>query len=276
VRRLLLTIAIVAWAGATSPRVAWAAERVAVLVVGAAADGDLAALLSDVVESQVARATDAEIAGTEELRAKLHLTSQSEVAACLADLGCLSRAAISLRVRQVITGTVGRNASEQFFSLEWRDVEQTSAPPRRVFRRVAGDLHELGRSVQSAVDELLRPPRLEVPPTAEARPASPVLVDAVTGDAIPPRKSWPAKAVWAGLGVTGLAVATGVVFGALGEREPQGTTRGEVQRSLQDLERESTVAEAALITAAVTALVTGIIAVRYWDHIGGREARSSR
>jgi hypothetical protein len=321
VRRLILILSIIAAAGITPLRVASAAGRVAVLVAGAtAADHDLAAVVSEVVESQVARASDAEIAGIEELRAKMTLTSETEVASCLADLGCLSRAAILLRVRHVITGTVGHSDTEHFFSLEWRDMEDTSAPPRRVFRRVTGGLHELGRSALSAVDELLRPPQPRARLTIEARRDSRVLLNevpvgvapltlevpggrqlvrvesagrfpwqgvvnlapadvrvlSVTDDQMPMRRSWPTRAVWAGLGVTGLAVATGVMFGALGQRQPEGTTRGEVQRSLQDREGESTVAEAALITAAVTALVTGIIAVRYWDHIVGREARSSR
>jgi hypothetical protein len=313
-----LAIAILAIAAGAPLRAAADAERVAVLVAGATADDrDLAVVVAEVVESRVARASDAEIAGTEELRAKINLTSESEVAACLSDLGCLTRAAIVLRVRRMITGTVGRSDTEHFFSLEWRDMEDTSSPPRRVFRRVAGGLHDLGRSAQSAVDELLQPPAPEAQLTIAALSGSRVLLNevpvgvapltlkvpggqhhvrveaagrfawqgvvdlgagdvrelALTDAQMPLRKSWPTRAAWAGVGVTGLAAASGVVFGALSQREAEGTTRGEVQRNLQDLEREATIANVALITAAVSALVTTIITLRYWDHIAGREVR---
>jgi hypothetical protein len=267
-------IVIIALSTAVAPlRIAAAAERVAVLVAGAtAADRDLAAVVSEVVESQVAR-TGAEIAGIEELRAKMGLASETEIAACLIDLDCLSRAAIALRVRHIITGTVGRSETEHFFSLEWRDMEDSSSPPRRVFRRVTGGLSELGRFAQSAVDELLRPPQLEARPPSESPPASPLLLSPAPVDLPPARKTWPAKAVWAGLGVTAVALGTAAVFGALSEREPEGTSRGALQRSLADLERQGTIADAALITAAATGLITAVIAARYWGHLTGREAR---
>jgi hypothetical protein len=270
-----LIIAITLSVGGVPLRSAWAAERVAVLVAGAtAADRDLAAVVSEVVESQVAR-TDAEIAGIEELRAKMDLKSEIEVAACLRDLDCLSRAAIALRVRRLITGTVGRSDTEHFFSLEWRDLEEATSPPRRVFRRVTGGLPDLGRSAQTAVDELLRAPQLEARPQIEASPASQVLLSPAPMDAPPGHKSWPTKAVWAGLGVTAVALGTGALFAVLSDRQPQGTTRGAFQRSLDDLQRQGAIADAALITAAVTGLVTTAIIVRYWNHIFGKESRSS-
>ncbi len=271
--RLVLIAAIVAAAPLHTPRVAAAAERVAVLVAGAtAADRDLAAVVSEVVESQVAR-IDAEIAGIEELRAKMELLSETEVAACLTDLECLNRAAIALGVRHVITGTVGSSDTERFFSLEWRDMEDTSSPPRRVFRRVTGGLADLGRSAQSAVDELLRPPQLEPPPPVQAQP-SPALVAPAPAGTEPPRKTWPSKAVWAGAGLTALALGTGVVFGALSDRQAEGSTRGQYQRSLEDLQRQGRIADVAFITAAVTGLVAAAVAVRYWSHITGRDAHS--
>jgi hypothetical protein len=267
-----LIIAITLSVGGVPLRSAWAAERLAVLVAGAtAADRDLAAVVSEVVESQVAR-TDAEIAGVEELRGKMELKSEIEVAACLRDLDCLSRAAIALRVRRLITGTVGRSDTEHFFSLEWRDMEEASTPPRRVFRRVTGGLPDLGRSAQTAVDELLRPPQLEARRQSEA---SPVLVSPAPTAAPPAHKSWPTKAVWAGLGVTAIALGTGAVFATLSHRQPEGTTRGAFQRSLDDLQRQGAIADAALITAAITGLVTTAIIVRYWNHIFGTESRSS-
>jgi len=65
------------------------------------------------------------------------------------------------------------------------------------------------------------------------------------------------------------------VFGALAERQPEGASRGAYQRSLEDIERQAGIAQGALITAAVTALFTAVIAVRYWDQIMGRPAHSA-
>jgi len=273
--RLALISAIALSVVAVPLRAAWATERVAVLVAGAtAADGELAATVSELVESQVAR-TDADIAGMEEMRAKMQLTSETEVAACLSDLPCLSRAAIALRVHRVITGTVGRSDTEQFFSLEWRDLEDTAAI-RRVFRRVPGGLPELARSAQAAVDELLHPPVPEPAPSTKPPPVATLLVSPAPAAAPAPtitRKTWPTKAVWAGLGLTAAALGTAAVYGKLAQGEPQGSTRGALQRSLEGLQREGTIADVALITAGVTGLVTAIIAGRYWGQLGEQDSR---
>jgi hypothetical protein len=162
-RRRVLAIAAAVLATAAGPdwggKRAHAAERIAVFVVGnTPEDRALAEAMSEVVIGQVARTSDAEIAGTEELRAKMAMASEADAAACLADLRCLTRAAVSLAVRRTVSGTVGRTGDRHVFSLECLDLEG-SAPPRRVFRAVDGGLAALARAAQSAVDELFtRPP----------------------------------------------------------------------------------------------------------------------
>src|SRR5262245_36288297 len=74
-----------------------AAEKLAVMVVATAErDAELADNLTEVIIARVAQRGGVEIAGKEEFRARLGVESERRTQACLDDIACLGRAAVSL------------------------------------------------------------------------------------------------------------------------------------------------------------------------------------
>jgi hypothetical protein len=92
----------------------------------------------------------------------------------------------------------------------------------------------------------------------------------ITEREMPVRKAWPATAMWTGVALTGVALSSAALFGVLSRRPPRGDTRGEVQRDLEDLQRDATIANVSLAAAGVAGVATGLVVVIHWDHILGR------
>jgi hypothetical protein len=152
--------ALVALALATflaAPRPARAGEKLAVLVVGTSEkDAELADNLTEVIIARVAQVQKIELAGKEEFRARLGVESERRAQDCLNDVGCLSRAAVSLGVRRIVTGNVGARGKQFLFALNLNDVE-TGKVESRVFRLVEGGVEDLIRALQEATGELFKP-----------------------------------------------------------------------------------------------------------------------
>jgi PEGA domain len=158
-RRLgALTVAFALATGAAlAPRAARAGEKLAVLVLGTAdKDNELGDNITEVIIASVAKRGGTEIAGKEELRARLGVESDQRAQVCLDDLGCLGRAAVSLGVRRIVAGSIGTRGKQFLFSLNLSNVE-TGRTEARVFRLVEGGIEDLLRAVQEATDELFKP-----------------------------------------------------------------------------------------------------------------------
>ena len=154
---LLPLLALAGTAQAAAPRPASAAEKIAVLVTATAdKDAELADNLTEVIIAHVARQGGFEIAGKEEFRARLGVESDRRTQACLDDIACLGRAAVSLGVRRIVAGTVGTRGKQFLFNLNLDNVQEGRVESR-VFRLVEGDVEALIRAVQEAASELFRP-----------------------------------------------------------------------------------------------------------------------
>jgi hypothetical protein len=155
-RRALLACALVGGSLAIAGP-ARAAEKIAVLVTATAEkDAELADNLTEVIIAHVAQQGGFEIAGKEEFRARLGVESEQRAQACLDDIACLGRAAVSLGVRRIVAGTVGTRGKQFLFNLNLDNV-QDGRVESRVFRLVEGGVEALIRAVQEASTELFRP-----------------------------------------------------------------------------------------------------------------------
>jgi hypothetical protein len=155
-RRLAVAGAVLL-AAAAAARPARAGEKLAVLVLATAEkDAELADNLTEVIIARVARQGGVEIAGKEEFRARLGVESERRAQACLDDIGCLGRAAVSLGVRRIVAGSVGTRGKQFLFNLNLTNVE-TGRVEARVFRLVEGGVEDLIRAVGEASEELFRP-----------------------------------------------------------------------------------------------------------------------
>src|SRR5262249_45942071 len=125
-------------------------------VATAERDAELADNLTEVIIARVAQRGGVEIAGKEEFRARLGVESERRTQACLDDIACLGRAAVSLGVRRIVAGSLGTRGKQYLFSLNLDNVE-TGKVEARVFRLVEGGVEDLIRGVQEANDELFRP-----------------------------------------------------------------------------------------------------------------------
>jgi len=142
---------------AAAPRPARAAEKLAVLILATAEkDAELADNLTEVLIARVARQGGFEIAGKEEFRGRLGVENERRTQACLDDIACLGRAAVSLGVRRIVAGSLGTRGKQFLFNLNLDNVE-TGKIEARVFRLVEGGVEDLIRGVQEANDELFRP-----------------------------------------------------------------------------------------------------------------------
>ncbi len=154
-KRLPLVLGLVAAALAAAP--ARAAEKMAVLVLGTSErDAELADNVTEMVIAYVSRRGGFELAGKEELRARLGVESEQKAQSCLDDVSCLSRTAVSLGVRRIVTGNVGTRGKQYLFSLNLNDVEKGKVDSR-VFRLVEGGLPDLIKAVEAGTEELFRP-----------------------------------------------------------------------------------------------------------------------
>ena len=136
---------------------ALAAEKQAVLVLGTVEkDAELADNLTELIIARIAQRGGTEIAGKEEFRARLGVENERRAQACLDDIACLGRAAVSLGVRRIVAGSIGTRGKQYLFNLNLDNVE-TGKVENRVFRLVEGGLEDLIHAVQEGTDELFRP-----------------------------------------------------------------------------------------------------------------------
>lgn len=134
-----------------------ASEKLAVLVLGTSeADSDLAENVTEVVIAYIARQGSFELAGKEEFQSSLGVDSELRGQACLEAMSCLSRAAVSLGVRRIVSGSVGTRGKQFLFSLALNNVEAGQVE-NRVFRLIEGDVGLLIRAVQEGISELFKP-----------------------------------------------------------------------------------------------------------------------
>jgi hypothetical protein len=134
-----------------------ASEKMAVLVLATGENqSDLADNVTEVVIGFVARHGGTEVAGKEEFRGRLGVTGDRQAQACIDDLSCLSRAAVSLGVRRIVAGHVGVRGKQYLFNLALNNIESGTVEGR-VFRLVDGGIEDLIRAVQEASEELFRP-----------------------------------------------------------------------------------------------------------------------
>jgi hypothetical protein len=151
--RALVAVALVLGAAPVQA----APEKMAVLVLATAENqAELADNVTEVVIGYVAKHGGAEVAGKEEFRGRLGVTNERQAQACIDELSCLSRAAVSLGVRRIVAGHVGARGKQYLFNLALNDVE-TGKVDSRVFRLVDGGIEDLIRAVQEASEELFRP-----------------------------------------------------------------------------------------------------------------------
>jgi len=132
-------------------------EKLAVVVLGTSEhDAELADNLTEIIIATIAQHRGVEMAGREEFRARLGVESEQRAQACTDDLACLGRAAVSLGVRRIVTGSVGIRGRQYLFNLNLNNVE-TSRVENHVFRLVEGTVKDLIPVVQAATDELFKP-----------------------------------------------------------------------------------------------------------------------
>jgi hypothetical protein len=156
VRRLLWGLAVVL-AFAAAPRVA-RAETMAVLILAAGdKDADLADNVTEMVIAAVARQrSGVEVAGKEEFRARLGQMTDQRAQACLEEIACVGRTAVSLGVRRIVTGSVGTRGRQFLFSLNLHDVE-AGRVENRVFRLIEGSQDDLIKAIETGCGELFKP-----------------------------------------------------------------------------------------------------------------------
>jgi hypothetical protein len=137
-------------------RPAAAADKLAVMVLATVEkDAELADNLTEVIIARVAQRGSTEIAGKEEFRARLGVENERKAQACLDDIACLGRAAVSLGVRRIVAGSIGRRGKQFLFNLNLDNVE-SGRVENRVFRLVEGGIEDLIHAVQEGTDELFR------------------------------------------------------------------------------------------------------------------------
>jgi len=132
-------------------------EKLAVLVLGTSEnDAELADNLSEVIIAKIAQRKGVDMAGREEFRARLGVESEQRSQACIDDLGCLGRAAVSLGVRRIVAGTVGVRGKQFLFNLNLNNIE-TNKVENHIFRLVDGGIADLITAVQLSTEELFKP-----------------------------------------------------------------------------------------------------------------------
>jgi hypothetical protein len=119
-------------------------------------DEELADNLTEVLIARLARRSDHEIAGKEELKTKLGVDDRA-AAECMQNLGCLGRVGTELGVTRMVVGTLGRRGSDYLYNLNLIDIS-TGRVENRVFEMVAGGkVNAVIAAVQSTADRLFQP-----------------------------------------------------------------------------------------------------------------------
>src|SRR5207247_5238503 len=105
--------------------------------------------LTEVIIGAIAQRRGVEMAGREEFRARLGVESEQRAQACIDDLSCLGRAAVSLGVRRIVVGTVGTRGKQHLFNLNLNNVESRQVE-NHIFRMIEGGVKDLIPAVQAA------------------------------------------------------------------------------------------------------------------------------
>src|SRR5207237_189564 len=159
----------------------------------------------------------AEVAGKEEFRGRLGVTGERQSQTCIDDVACLSRAAVSLGVRRIVTGHVSARGKQWVFSLALNNVESGQVEARG-FRLDVGV--ELGAAN------------------------------------LPARRRWPRAVVWTSAGLAGLSAAAGGFLGVLSQQPTSGATRADIQSDYDQRSHLARAANVAWISAGVLAAVS--------------------
>ena len=252
-------------------------EKLAVLVLGTTEkDAELADNLTEVLIGSIAQRRGVEMAGREEFRARLGVESEQRAQACIDDLACLGRAAVSLGVRRIVAGTVGTRGKQYLFNLNLNNIE-TSRVENHIFRMVEGGVKDLIPAVQSATDELFRPRvepgRIQLSSTPEGARVSidnAYLGVTLTEANLPRRRQWPATAAVASASLAALSLAAGGFLGVLSQPTPSGSTRAEAQKDFDQKRQFAIGADAGFIAGAVFGVAALCIVLGYRDDVFGR------
>lgn len=137
----LLVLCLSATAAAASARAAPKA-KLAVLVLGAGVEPDLADNLTEVLIARVAKTGSYQIAGKEEFRGKLGVEDERKALACMEEVACVARAGAALGVTKVLAGTVGKRDNDYIFSLSLFDLT-TGKTENQSFKLVPGGVQQL-------------------------------------------------------------------------------------------------------------------------------------
>src|SRR4051812_42463793 len=180
------TLALIAAGGVTatgSPAAASDKPKLAALILKTGSvDEELADNLTEVLIARIARRGEHEIAGKEELKAKLGVDDRA-AAECVQDMRCLGRAGTELGVTRLVVGTLGRRGNDYLYNLNLIDIA-TGKVESRVFQMVAGGkVNDVIAAVQVTADKLFEP-KVEpgaVRVTSETRGAMVYLDDAFVG-----------------------------------------------------------------------------------------------
>ena len=139
--------------GGLFPCSARAAERVAILVMGAEPSYDeLADQCTEVLVAAVSRREDAEIVGKEEFLARLSLRNRRQVEQCLQEKTCLARAETVLGLATMIFGYLG--GEKDTYRLHLLRVSAEGEVDSQVKREFAGGTEGLLSGIAPLLDQL--------------------------------------------------------------------------------------------------------------------------
>lgn len=153
-RALCVAAALMLTAGAATAK---SKPKLAALILKTGnVDEELADNLTEVLISRIARRGDHEIAGKEELKAKLGVDDRA-AAECMQNVGCLGRVGTELGVTEMVVGTLGKRGDDYLYNLNLVDIASGQVV-NRVFEMVAGGkVSTLIAAVQSTADKLFEP-----------------------------------------------------------------------------------------------------------------------
>src|SRR5262249_23287177 len=127
--------------------------KIAVLVLGAGVEPDLADNLTEILIARVAKLGGYEMAGKEEFRGKLGVEDERKALACMEDHACVGRAGAALGVTRVLAGTVGKRDKDYIFSLSLLNLE-SGKTENQTFKLVPGGVQELIEVVSQSATKI--------------------------------------------------------------------------------------------------------------------------
>ena len=156
--------------------------KIAVLVLGAGVEPDLADNLTEILIAKVAKMGGYEIAGKEEFRGKLGVEDERKALACMEETACVGRAGAALGVTRVLSGTVGKRDKDYIFSLSLINLENGKTE-NQTFKLVPGGVQELIEVVSQSATKIFekRPDPGNVKVAATMRGARVYVDDAFIG-----------------------------------------------------------------------------------------------